>query len=925
MDSYPYQRNQIPYVPYRYYYHPNAQISRPPPNLDPGKPYESCPFYAYPQPHGCCGHSYQPPSHCAFGPTYAPHTAPPPFHYAPPGSHPFCYLPQPYVSMDRPCYDFRKNFPAEYHCCGCPNHHCKPNETNAVKIEEHDEGLDKKNAEAMVPFNAKSEPYPVGWFPCGDGCREKTKECGDAYNGWLPLNFFKRSADGLEKGEDLLKTQHKPDANSMRFPFPIIWMPDQPEDSQKMERQGTDLCQKSDIESAPHMESKQSRSSKVEDNALDSMKNKGVPGNGEKMVHKGVSFPKVIPVKQLEDNDVKCIPNKIEGESTIDPTKHDTNNKSTNASTKPNTNNRDGKLDGDGPKKASTSKKTSKLPPVCLRVDPFPRKKVCNGSSRSLTHSGAEGKQNVVPKDKCPVSLNGAETCKNKGWDGTSGVAVEETAQGNTHRNVNVECRDGASGVAVEGTSEGKARKDVNVGCAVSSASENCTENDSFGVEGAPSWIEMTTGSDDNSECDNPNGQMRTQIKSLPSEDEAATKIQSAYRAFEVRKWEPLKKLKQIVSIREKVAEIRSDIQALYDSSNKPVDDKQKNVITEKIMGLLLKLDMIQGLHPIVKDVRKSVARELVSLQEKLDNGSLQVEAVPEPEQPIAADDTMKEDGNAMDVQGPTNTMDRCEDLPHPTECLQENDGQGIDDQVDDAFAGTQPPCSKELLEAKDILEPTNWDAESTDISNGLPEPLQVSTLLKEIEEIPAQDKILNSVEQVAAQTQPCEVLDNEESRICREATTTVDDVGGLPQDLSEDKQVAVESSRENHVEENKVILDTTSEYAVEDASVPKLPREEEPEDDEKRVCDENVIEVEGCGDSDATDGGDGKVVVMEEEELRKVMEGLIEAGKEQLAAINALSVRVTQLEKRLLSRRKKKAKVRKPKMETKISEALSI
>ena len=37
-------------------------------------------------------------------------------------------------------------------------------------------------------------------------------------------------------------------------------------------------------------------------------------------------------------------------------------------------------------------------------------------------------------------------------------------------------------------------------------------------------------------------------------------------------------------------------------------------------MSLLLKLDTIQGLHPVVWDTRKLVTKELVCLQEKLDS-----------------------------------------------------------------------------------------------------------------------------------------------------------------------------------------------------------------------------------------------------------------------------------------------------------------
>ncbi|KAK2650157.1 hypothetical protein Ddye_017646 [Dipteronia dyeriana] len=69
-------------------------------------------------------------------------------------------------------------------------------------------------------------------------------------------------------------------------------------------------------------------------------------------------------------------------------------------------------------------------------------------------------------------------------------------------------------------------------------------------------------------------------IKDL-SDVEAATLIQSAYREFEVRKLEPLKKLKQMVTVREQLAE---------------------------------------GLHPTLREFRKALAKELVTLQEKLDS-----------------------------------------------------------------------------------------------------------------------------------------------------------------------------------------------------------------------------------------------------------------------------------------------------------------
>lgn len=78
------------------------------------------------------------------------------------------------------------------------------------------------------------------------------------------------------------------------------------------------------------------------------------------------------------------------------------------------------------------------------------------------------------------------------------------------------------------------------------------------------------------------------------SDVQAAVLVQSAYRGFEVRKLEPLKKLKQMAEVRQQVAEIRNRIQALESYSDLQKNDKERVVIGEMIMRLLLKLDSIQ-------------------------------------------------------------------------------------------------------------------------------------------------------------------------------------------------------------------------------------------------------------------------------------------------------------------------------------------
>ncbi|KAH9732416.1 BAG family molecular chaperone regulator 6 [Citrus sinensis] len=123
------------------------------------------------------------------------------------------------------------------------------------------------------------------------------------------------------------------------------------------------------------------------------------------------------------------------------------------------------------------------------------------------------------------------------------------------------------------------------------------------------------------------------------SDDQAAVLIQSAYRGFEVRKLEPLKKLKQMVEVRDQAAEIRKRIQALESSSDLLKNEKERVLIGEMIMRTLLKLDTIQGLHPSLRDIRKALTKDLVTLQEELDSIA------------IVAEDDISNDAGMQEVQ----------------------------------------------------------------------------------------------------------------------------------------------------------------------------------------------------------------------------------------------------------------------------------
>ncbi|KAL5133422.1 BAG family molecular chaperone regulator 6 [Glycine soja] len=70
----------------------------------------------------------------------------------------------------------------------------------------------------------------------------------------------------------------------------------------------------------------------------------------------------------------------------------------------------------------------------------------------------------------------------------------------------------------------------------------------------------------------------------------------------------------------DRVCTFQGRVQAFERSPELQNDDKQKIAIGETIMRLLLKLDTILGLHPSFREIRKSLARELIILKERLNS-----------------------------------------------------------------------------------------------------------------------------------------------------------------------------------------------------------------------------------------------------------------------------------------------------------------
>jgi len=111
-----------------------------------------------------------------------------------------------------------------------------------------------------------------------------------------------------------------------------------------------------------------------------------------------------------------------------------------------------------------------------------------------------------------------------------------------------------------------------------------------------------------------------TSSMALPmDETSAAVKIQSAFRGFSIRKGAPLKNLRVILDVKAKAEDIRRRIADRQVVESIRQNEKERLKITEEIMSLILKLDAIQEVHSFVREARRAVVRELVSLEKDVD------------------------------------------------------------------------------------------------------------------------------------------------------------------------------------------------------------------------------------------------------------------------------------------------------------------
>ncbi|KAL9234511.1 hypothetical protein vseg_009377 [Gypsophila vaccaria] len=645
----PYQRHQTPSAQF---FNPTWENFRPQMKEDQANApprHEYWPHnYGYPAPapcQNCCSHDQHPSNHYFRPPPY-PHFPPPPpyghyyggYPYPTVYPQPYLYVPPPYCPMEMPRYEFDKGSSKAFHCCECPNHPPHVKSTSNVKIEEHEPDGEMKKVESLVPSGVNRSPYPILWVPpeymmnkerprrvendadeqlvssyvekpqmqprprqseveLKQGIQPVEQDPRVEYQ-WFPLDM--KSIKRLLEGEDVMKphdeekTGGNEKANDIgkndhnkQLSYPIIWMPYGAQKADNISGQGERNTGKARAE---EQEVRNKGKPPIEEHSpvISVVKNPEkevvvgrtavgdhASGDRNRGNHKTGNV-KIIPVKQLDGNVPK---------SSMKEQEKDVNVSLKNAGESMS---RQESPKNDTDVRPSSPQKKSKLPPICLRVDP-PRKKNGKISSRSPSPPGEK---------KVQVSSDSKEERKDKAKEE---VQVKEVVGKES-------C--GNDVVISHGTKEEEKRS-----CGQEHQSE---AEGKMSQDGDGSQVDGKIAAESQQMKESKHEGDGAHVKKVLSETEASVIIQSAYRGYAVRRWEPLKKLQQIANIDEEASKIRRQIEKL--ESCVTLDNKEKIAIGEHIMNLLLKLDTIQGIHPSVRDVRRSVAKELITLQEKLDS-----------------------------------------------------------------------------------------------------------------------------------------------------------------------------------------------------------------------------------------------------------------------------------------------------------------
>ncbi|EFJ22124.1 hypothetical protein SELMODRAFT_416955 [Selaginella moellendorffii] len=109
-------------------------------------------------------------------------------------------------------------------------------------------------------------------------------------------------------------------------------------------------------------------------------------------------------------------------------------------------------------------------------------------------------------------------------------------------------------------------------------------------------------------------------IFTFQSQDGAARKIQAVFRGFLVRRWKPIKQLRNIKAIAKDFAVIRESVADAAKFNAILEDRKERMMLNERVTLLLLKLDEIDAVQPFVKEVRKALIVELQQFSKPMED-----------------------------------------------------------------------------------------------------------------------------------------------------------------------------------------------------------------------------------------------------------------------------------------------------------------
>lgn len=820
-DSYPHHKNQMPA------YYPNLEGIPPQMmTMDPsnfpvsGGSWPCGGNYGYPVPcHTCCNHGYYPgfyncrppythfsspfPSHC--------HGGYPPF----PEAYPVQYVPPPPYSIEKPPrYEYDKD----------------------VLIGGGESDADKGSSNSFAPMELKNYPYPVVWIPPENQKNKDQKKHLDSelkdrdevshvtktaenskplgfpnmWNGWFPVDM--NSLGTFGQGEDGKRTQNWQDSGKAgEFPFPIFWVPtyDKPEEVEEKCHGESNAALKSAEETPSNFKVLPLKLSDIDEIDESKKKPRPIEDNssnevGSNMMEKRPNI-RSIPVKQVgeqeelktskqveqeqpkipsveveEQEQPKILSVESEGKMLKTPSVESEGKMRGIASKHAEDNGTKRLSESIAKRKSPSSPKTSKLPPVCLRVDPFPRKKNCSrspsppGHKGSLRVSSPTGlNDNSQKSQKDSSALNCTEI--NKEVEANKETKVNETEINSKEIEANKETKVIAVARSTDGQNDDKAPAGVPIGSSevvsrnpattteeIEAGAHGCKVDDGKGgkdveedmpqkddkaqsnvVESASEEDNLSKATERKSDC-----VFKAEKRSF-SDTDAAVVIQSAYRGFEVRKLEPLKKLRQIAKVREQVSEIQNHLHDLVSSPETSKDDRQILIIGETIMSLLLKLDMIQGLHPSLREIRKSVARDLTALQEKLDSLTIQKpKELIEPSTTKLGEDGCGDAHNNVSIQGG-----------------QDNKAKEVGSGENFSGSNLNDDNCSVLIEPNQGQPPCMADAQSVSTDGEASEPLVVDQMHGECEEETVQLSVASCVEPEAeseAITEPKDEAGNE-------------------------------------------------------------------------------------------------------------------------------------------------------------------